>query len=208
MDAAHKSTLYREVNLTMDAMLRQFESDEAAQFLCECRNAGCSRRLALGCREYGVVRSSGGYLVSLECIADSEVLHRADRYAAVAFRAGATAGETGSSPSESSGSESSPQGSSLRERSPRARSPWARSPRAPSRTGRSVSGPLSRPAVLRLVSTAGQARSESSTSAGSASTWASSVWGRPLHRQSQSARLLAQSAAVQERPGLQVPPAS
>jgi hypothetical protein len=185
MDAARKSTLYREVNVTMEAMLRQFESEEAAQFLCECRDTGCSRRLALACTEYEAVRKSGGYLVSLDCIADSEVLQRADHYVAVAFRSSATGGETTPSPSESSPQESSAQESSAP---------------GPSRRG-----------ALRLVSTAGSAPvrpTPSTRSSSQLSTWSSSQPGRSWRRQSQSARLLAEPVPLRELQRLQLPPAS
>ena len=104
MDAAHKSTLYREVNMTIEAMLAQFESDEPGHFLCECQDAGCSRRLELRRSDYELVRRTGGYLVSLECIADSEVLQRGDHYAAVAFRGTPTEEVTEPSPAEPSAS--------------------------------------------------------------------------------------------------------
>ena len=179
--AAAKSTLYREVNVTTHSLLVQFESDEPGQFLCECRDAGCARRLALRRSEYDVVRRSGGYLVSLECIADSEVLHRGERHAAVAFRSGATAEGTTPSPSAPSRSESSPQESSA----------TARSRPAPSRSALSLPeltqpGP-SRRAALRLVAIAGSLPQSQSARSAPASA-------RPWHRQSQSARALGQPA--------------
>jgi hypothetical protein len=193
MDAARKSTLYREVNVTMEAMLRRFESEEAAQFLCECRDTGCSRRLALARTEYEAVRKSGGYLVSLDCLADSEVLQRADHYAAVAFRSSATGGETTPTASESPGPESSAQELSAQESSRRARS----------RTARSASGSSQLRAALRLVSTAGSAPMRPA-----ASTWSSPLPARPWRRQSQSARLLAEPGQLRELRRLQLPPAS
>jgi hypothetical protein len=210
MDAARKSTLYREVNVTMEAMLRQFESEEAAQFLCECRDTGCSRRLALPCSEYEAVRRSGGYLVSLDCLADSEVLQRADHYAAVAFRSSATGGETTPSPLASSGSASSAQESSAPELSAQELSAQG-PPRARSRTARSASGSSSRRGALRLVSTAGSAPvrpTPSTRSSSQLSTWSSSQPGRSWRRQSQSARLLAEPVPLRELQRLQLPPAS
>lgn len=190
MDAARKSTLYREVNVTTHSMLEQFEADEPGQFLCECQDVGCSRRLALRRSEYDAVHRSGGYLVSLECIADSEVLHRAERHAAVAFRSGATAERTGPSPSESSRS-----ASSRRESSAAARSRTASS--TPELSLPELSQPApSRRAALRLVATA----SPSPRSALSLSS--SRQWGR----QSQSARVLA--PLIRERPAPPLRPAS
>jgi hypothetical protein len=183
MDAARKSTLYREVNLATEAMLRRFESEEAAQFLCECRDGACPRRLALDSTEYEAVRKSGGYLVSLDCIADSDVLYRAEHYAAVAFPMRARGGETPRSPSESSRQESS-----ARERSPRAGSPQAeaQSPRAQSPRELSPRALPPTRGSLRLVSTPGSPPARPS--------WSSSLPGRSWHRCSQSARLLPQPA--------------
>jgi hypothetical protein len=199
MDAANKSTLYREVNLATEAMLRRFESEEAAQFLCECRDGGCPRRLALNSTEYEAVRESGGYLVSLECVADSDVLYRADGYAAVAFRLRATGGERTPSPSESSGSESSRRESSLGARSPRGQSPRGHSRQElPPRRG-----------ALRLVSTAGSPPARPpERSPERPPSWSSPLPGRSWHRRSQSARLLpppAPPAHGQRR--VQLPPA-
>lgn len=197
MVASQKSMLYREVNMTTDAMLRQFDADEAGQFLCECQDAGCSRRLPLHPTEYEGVRRSGGFLVSLECIADSEVLLRTDSYAAVAFRA-ATGGSTGASPTESSRSESSPRESSQRARSRLARSLTARSRAAQSlparpRPGSQSPQAASRRATLRL------APAEPSWASPQAPPLPDRLW----HRQSQSARLLAVRVQV---PQSQVPP--
>jgi hypothetical protein len=189
MDAARKSTLYREVNLATEAMLRRFESEEAAQFLCECRDGACPRRLGLDSTEYEAVRKSGGYLVSLDCIADADVLYRAERYAAVAFPMRPRGGETTRSPSESSRPESS-----APERSPRAGSPQAeaQSPRAQSRQALQPTR-----GALRLVSTPGSPPARPS--------WSSSLPGRSWHRRSQSARLLPQPA-LPAQGSLQVPP--
>jgi hypothetical protein len=190
MDAA-KSTLYREVNVTTHSMLEQFDSDEPGQFLCECQDVGCSRRLALRRSEYDAVHRSGGYLVSLDCIADSEVLHRGERHAAVAFRSGARAEGRTLSPSESSRSASSPPESSAAARSRPAPSRWASSPPELSLPELSPPAP-SRRAALRLVATAGPPQSSSARSALSLPS------SRPWHRQSQSARVLAQ--LIRERP--------
>lgn len=196
MDAAHKSTLYREVNLATEAMLRRFESEEAAQFLCECRDGGCPRRLALDSSEYEAVRKSGGYLVSLDCIADSDVLYRAEGYAAVAFRLRATGGETTRSPSESSRQESSPQA-----RLSRALSPQGEVPRAQSSRAQSRQEPPSLRGSLRLVSTTGSPPARPS--------WSSSLPGRSWHRRSQSALLLPQPALpAQGSRQAPLPPAS
>jgi hypothetical protein len=203
MDAARKSTLYREVNLTIESMLREFESDEAAQFLCECRDAGCSRRLALVCMEYEAVRRSGGYLVALECIADSEVLERADHYAAVAFRSSVTGGEAAPSPSASSAQESSPRESSAQESSV----PGA-SRRARSLPARSAPGAPSRRGALRLVASAASAQGRPAQARPAPTAWSSSLPARSWHRQSQSARLASQAPPLQELQRVEPPPAS
>jgi hypothetical protein len=213
MDAARKSTLYREVNLTIESMLREFESDEAAQFLCECRDAGCSRRLALVCMEYEAVRRSGGYLVALECIADSEVLERADHYAAVAFRSSVTGGEAAPSPSASSAQESSPRESSAQESSAQESSaqessvPGA-SRRARSLPARSAPGAPSRRGALRLVASAASAQGRPAQARPAPTAWSSSLPARSWHRQSQSARLASQAPPLQELQRVEPPPAS
>jgi len=139
MDPARKATLYRDVNMTTEAMLRQFDADDAGLFLCECQDAECSRRIPLRHAEFEAVRGRGGFLVALECIVDAEVLLRAERYAAVAFRSAVTGGATGSSPTELSHSESSRQALSRRERSGTAPSPTALSPTALSPAAKSGS---------------------------------------------------------------------
>lgn len=121
VDSSRKTALYREVNATTEAMLKQFEADHAGSFLCECADVGCDRRLALTHEEYEGVRLSGAYLVALDCIRDAEVLARTDRYAIVEFRGGVTEGP-GSSPSGWSRSESSQRVWSQPAPSPRARS--------------------------------------------------------------------------------------
>jgi hypothetical protein len=218
MDAARKSTLYREVNLMIESMLRQFESDQPAQFLCECRDAGCSRRLALVCMEYEAVRRSGGYLVALDCIADSEVLERADHYAAVAFRSSVTGGETTPSPSassmqesslqESSAQESSAQESSARESSPQESSVSGPSRRARSLPARSASGSPSRRGALRLVASAASAQGRSAQARPALTAWSSSLPARSWHRQSQSARLASGVPPLQELQHVAPPRAS
>lgn len=186
MDAAHKSTLYREVNVTTEAMLAQFEADDPGQFLCECQDVGCSRRLALRRSDYEVVRSTGGYLVSLDCIGDSEVVQRADGYAAVVFRS-ATGGATTPSTSGPSRSGSSPQESSAAARS---RPAWSQPASAQSAAARR--------AALRLVSKAEQQLQGPPQAARSAAALSSRLW----HRQSQSGRLLARPAALPPPPDL------
>lgn len=187
MGAAHKTTLYREVNVTTEAMLAQFEADDPGHFLCECRDGGCSRRLALRRSEYEAVRLSGGYLVSLECIADSEVLHRTDGYASVAFRGSATGEAAAPSLPESSWSESSPPESSAT-----ARSRPAASPRvsllpqpSPSALPESSERAPSRRAVLRLVTAAAPSSPPRSVFP------SSRLW----HRRSQSGQVLVLPAA-------------
>jgi hypothetical protein len=203
MDAARKATLYREVNMTTEAMLRQFDADDAGLFLCECQDADCSRRLPLRHAEFEAVRASGGFLVTLECIADAEVLLRADCYAAVAFRSALTGGAAGPSPTESSRSESSRQASSRQAPSGTALSGTALSRSALSRSALSrstlsgaarsrpqlSSSVASRRAALRLV-----------TSGQWPATPAEVLPGRLWHRQSQSARLLAPSVPLPEPP--------
>src|SRR5256885_3301276 len=80
-DATQKTALYREVNATTEAMLKQFAADHAGSFLCECPDVGCDRRLALTYQEYERVRVQRAYLVSLDCVGDADVLARTDRYA-------------------------------------------------------------------------------------------------------------------------------
>jgi hypothetical protein len=197
MAAADKSTLYREVNLTTHSMLVQFESDDPGQFLCECQDVGCTRRLALRRSDYEAIRRSGGYLVSLECIADSEVLHRAEGHAAVAFRSSATAEEGTPSPTESSRSESSRQELSRTAPSRSTRSQPERSPTAQSRSaGEPAVRPASRRAALRLVASAGSAPARAPARD------SSSLSSRSWHRQSQSARLLALPEQMQAPPRL------
>jgi hypothetical protein len=84
MVAGRKSAVYREVNLTTAALLAEYGSDDAAHFLCECDDESCSRRLELRRDEFEAGRAAGGRLVSFECVRGAEVLHRGDRYAAVA----------------------------------------------------------------------------------------------------------------------------
>jgi len=201
MDPARKATLYREVNMTTEAMLRQFDADDAGLFLCECQDAECSRRIPLRHAEFEAVRGSGGFLVALECIVDAEVLLRAERYAAVAFRSAVTGGATGSSPTELSHSESSRQALSRRERSGTAPSPTALSPTALSpaaKSGSQLSSSVrSRRAALRLV-TSGR------WSPPSAAVPPDRLW----HRQSQSARLLAPPVPPPREPPPHQPRAS
>ena len=196
MDAAHKSTMYREVNMTTEAMLAQFESDEPGHFLCECQDTSCSRRLELRRSEYEVVRRTGGYLVSLECIADSEVLQRGDRYAAVAFRGTARGEATKPSRTESSSSGSSRRKSSMQAPSPTAPSLRVLSPPAPTASP-SAQSPSRR--ALRLAASVRSAWTPPARTS-------SSLPGRSWHRQSQSARLSALPDQRQVPPHL--PPAS
>lgn len=120
--STQKTELYREVNATTEAMLKQFEADHAGSFLCECPDVGCDRRLALTHQEYERVRVTGAYLVSLDCVRDASVLERTDRYAAVEFSRTLTEGSTGSSRSESSRPEPSQRALSRPGSSPRG--PW------------------------------------------------------------------------------------
>src|SRR4051812_12036982 len=117
MDSTQKTALYREVNTTTEAMLKQFAADHPGSFLCECADVGCDRRLALTHFEYERVRGRSAYLVSLDCVRDADVLERTDRYAIVAFRRSLTGEPEGSSPSGSSRSESSQRASTRPARS-------------------------------------------------------------------------------------------
>jgi hypothetical protein len=83
MDGGSKSALYREVNALTRVMLERFDSEEAAHFLCECEDTDCSRRLELRGAEFDDACRLAGFLVSPECVRDSEVLHRDERYAVV-----------------------------------------------------------------------------------------------------------------------------
>ena len=176
------------------------ESDEPGQFLCECQDVCCTRRLALRRSDYEVIRRSGGYLVSLECIADSEVLHRAEGHAAVAFRNSATEAETAPSPAESSRSESSrptlaPAGPSRSALSQPALSQPERSRAAQLRSGLEPAvRPASRRGALRLVVSAGSAPGPARDS--------SSLSSRSWHRRSQSARVTALPEQMQAPPRL------
>lgn len=129
---SHKTSLYREVNTTTEAMLKQFEADHPGSFLCECPDVGCDRRLALTHQEYEGVRLSRAYLVSLECIGDADVLARTERYAVVDFRGGLMEGPGASQPGWSHSE------SSQRVWSQPALSSRARSLRAAARTAESV----------------------------------------------------------------------
>jgi len=215
MDAARKATLYREVNMTTEAMLRQFDADDAGLFLCECQDADCSRRIPLRHAEFDAVRGSGGFLVALECIADAEVLLRAPRYAAVAFRSALTGGATGPSPTESSRSESSRQASSPQASSPPALSGMALSRKALSQKALSRKASLPKALSRKALSATAPSRSEPSPSvrsrqaalrlvtSGRRSTTSAAVPVSPSrlwHRQSQSARLLAPLAPLPEPP--------
>jgi len=115
-DSTQKTALYREVNATTEAMLKQFAADHAGSFLCECPDVGCDRRLALTYQEYEDVRAHRAYLVSLDCVGDADVIARTERYAMVEFRRRITGGP---GPSRS--------GSSLQESSQRA---WSRPARS------------------------------------------------------------------------------
>jgi hypothetical protein len=139
VDSTQKTALYREVNATTEAMLKQFQADHAGSFLCECPDVGCDRRLALTHQEYERVRRSGAYLVSLDCVCDADVLERTDRYAAIEFRRTLTGGSsTESSRSGSSRLGSSQRASSLPAPSRTERSATARSAPAPSTAARQV----------------------------------------------------------------------
>lgn len=126
---SNKTSLYREVNATTEAMLKQFEADHPGSFLCECPDVRCDRRLALTHQEYEGVRLSRAYLVSLDCIGDSDVLARTNRYAVVDFRGSATEGPGSSQPGSSHSALSQPVWSGP------ALSPRARSLTAAARTG-------------------------------------------------------------------------
>ncbi|MCW2976217.1 MAG: hypothetical protein JWM06_1498 [Actinomycetia bacterium] len=78
-----ETTLFREVNQSMNDLLVQFKAEEPAEFFCECPVRDCMRRVSLTRSEYGWVRRTGGFLVSPECLPWPHVLLRSSRYVVV-----------------------------------------------------------------------------------------------------------------------------
>jgi hypothetical protein len=77
----NKAFLCREVNDEIGGLSSSFHSGDA-EFLCECANASCSRRLLLTLAEYETVRRHPGrfVLVSGHELPDDHVVERHDRY--------------------------------------------------------------------------------------------------------------------------------
>ena len=62
-----KSELYREVNLATGALLAEYDARDVGQFLCECDDETCSRRVQLSRAEFEAVSAAGQPVVSPEC---------------------------------------------------------------------------------------------------------------------------------------------
>jgi hypothetical protein len=68
MDAAGRTRLFREVNDCIDELLERFGAADAAEFLCECPSADCSRLLKLSRHEFERIRGEGNFIVSPSCL--------------------------------------------------------------------------------------------------------------------------------------------
>ena len=80
---ARNEAVFREVNERIRESTERLASPEAAGFLCECGNRGCSEMLTLSLDEYEHVRESGRrfFLVPGHEILDLErVVDRHDQY--------------------------------------------------------------------------------------------------------------------------------
>ena len=83
MDAARKTTLFREVNERIDELLLTYGADEEAEFLCECPSAECARLLPLRRSEFERIRATGAFVVAPECSRWVTAIERTAEYVVV-----------------------------------------------------------------------------------------------------------------------------
>jgi hypothetical protein len=83
MDAAGRTSLFREVNVCIDELLERFGAADEAEFLCECPAAACSRLLTLTRFEFERIRAEGAFIVAAGCVFAALSFGTAVRYVVV-----------------------------------------------------------------------------------------------------------------------------
>ena len=66
-EAGQRQSLFREVNDCIDELLHRHGSDDVAEFLCECPDGGCARRVPLTRHDFEAYRQAGLFVVAPEC---------------------------------------------------------------------------------------------------------------------------------------------